>query len=178
MFSMSMAFESERDVIMYLKSSVAGCSEIHSVVKSNENHNSAYTEVVRHLISFDNKLMESVKEVFIESIAGDSIENHYNFCKKVAEYYDLICSFNVKNFKICISKDTPDDWFDLCIDDCYSDAAKNKDGSLVFGPGYVDISDEDLKERAWSCRQLIDYTNSLIQIISALRNRVKVSGKK
>ena len=156
--------DKERTVILYLDSSNASCNEISSVIKSNENHKSTYSEVVRHLFMFDKKLMKSVREIFIESIAGDSIENHYLFCREVSEHYDVVCSFRVKNFKILVSKDSPEDWFDICIDDCYADGAKNPDEQFVFGPGYVEISDDDLKERAWSCRQLIDYTDSLINL--------------
>ena len=164
MFWSSVGLDVDRSVILYLDSSNKSSREIHSVVKSNENHKTTYSEVVRHLFSFDKKLMSSVREIYIESVSGDSIESHYSFCRDVANHYDIICSFIVKNFKICISKNTPDDWYDICIDDCYADAAKKPDEFLTFGPDYVEISDEDLKERAWSCRQLIDYTESLITI--------------
>ena len=138
-----------RTITLYCKNYIV--PEISSSPKAETNIKNNYMEVVDFFQNFEeNFYKEHVSKIFIECISGDNLPIHFFFCREVAVRYGLTVEFtNMKN-KFIVTKDTPEDWFDICEYDI-------NDKRSEYGPDYIDITAEEAKHGIWLCRNLMEW---------------------
>lgn len=95
-------------------------------------------------------IKEHVKKIFVGMVDGDEASSHYLFCRDIVRTYSVPVVFNLEGLDILITKDTPDDWWDMSLEDAIQLHRDNPEVKQV-GPYYVNLTGTLLKKSLWLC---------------------------
>lgn len=131
--------------------------EINGNPKADYNLKSNYIEVVGFFNRFsEDFIKQHVKKIYLEYLSGDNLSIHIFFCREIAFRYDATVIFKTKYNDYIITKDTPEDWYDICEYDIMNHPNE------TLGPGYIDISPEEAKRGLWIANTIIDSNHSTL----------------
>ena len=130
---------------------------------ANNTGNGFYVpEITFFRSSNETFLKNDVSEIYIELLPGEHPASHHSFCKSLAHTFDVRVRFTFDGLDFVVEKNTPDDWWELCIEDAMVYHTERPNELKSVGPNYIEIPTDLLKKNLWLCSMRVTELEDVI----------------